>query len=499
MRSINGMFPYNNPQNKGLCYDVRNAVVEVISPSNIRWVQPAEMTALIQPACERARAAHAGTYRTTGASASWFGPYSCIVSGNGMNIPSYINAQLFPRVKTNTGKRWKEHKRNSDIIVTDAIRGSLQLDFKPGLSSLQTMGLGESLSHRAKDTGLYPVTSDGYVVIDGRKFVDFPIYKHYIRAIGNEDRDPRQPGFNIKTYEFGLKAALASHLIDEPLVVECLADANASTVELLSTLAEMPETVKQALSAIRTIIDMYKETRKKAFRIYNKGGIGSAANTAWRNSVECADAIVSVWMAWRFGIRPNVYLLEDCIDILYSEKKDFIRTRKFVQKDFTVPSPGLSPVTTADVPIRLRCFIKRLYDISRPEALLMQRLTINGAIALYELTPLSWALDYFVNLGDIVSSNFNNTPALAEGSTFSWQVIDQTVSFGSPEQGFINVRLALYRRDVINPSSITCLSFNSDLGFDQIFDLISVGWNIFKNDLPRDVKVKYKPYIPYTE
>lgn len=499
MRIIDGMFPYNDPQKDGRCYEVRQSVVEVISPTKVRWVQPVEMTELIRPACEQARAAHAGQYRTSGASASWFGPFSCVVSGTGMNIPSYTNAQLFPRVKTNTGKRWKEHKRNSDIIVTNALRGSLQIDFKPGFTILQTYGSGASPNHRAKDTGLFPVTKEGYVVINGRTFVDFNIYKHYTRMIGNEDRDPRPPGFTNKGYEFSLKAAIATQSIDEPLIVECLADANASTVELLSTLAEMPETVKQALSAIRTIVSMYKETRKKAFRIYNKGGVGSAVNTAWRNSVECANAIVDVWMAWRFGIRPNVYLLEDCIDILYSEKKDFIRTRKFVQRDLTIPSPGLPPVTSADVPIRLRCFIKRLFDITRPEALLMQRLTVNGAIALYELTPLSWALDYFVNLGDIVSSQFNNTPALAEGSTFSWQVVDRTISFGSPEQGFINVRLALYRRDVINPSSITCLSFNSDLGFDQIFDLISVGWNIFKNDLPRDVKVKYKPYIPYTE
>jgi len=498
MRTIDGMFPDNNPQKQGLFCDVRKTVLEVISPTQTRWVQPDEMTALIQPACEAARAAHAGQYRTEGASASWFGPHSCVVSGDGLNIPSYTNAQLFPRVKTNTGKRWKEHKRTSDIIVTSTLRGSLQIDFIPGLTVLQKLG-NNNPNFQAKHTGLFPVTSDGYVVIEGRTFVDFPIYKWYVRMVVGEDKDPRPPGFTTKGYEFNLKAALMQYSIDEPLVVECLANANSATVELLSTLAEMPETVKQAISGIRTIIDMYKEARKKAFRIYNKGGAGSAANTAWRNSIECANAIVDVWMTWRFGIRPNVYLIEDCIDILYSEKKDFIRTRKFVQRDFTVPSPGPSPVTTADVPIGLRCFIKRLYDISQPEALLMQRLTLNGAIALYELTPLSWALDYFVNLGDIIASNFNNTPALAEGSTFSWQVEDTNVSFGSPEQGYINVRLALYRRDVINPSSITCLSFNSDLGFDQIFDLISVGWNIFKNDLPRDVKVKYKPHIPYTE
>lgn len=490
MRIIHGMFPYDNPQQNGLFCTVKHAVLEVLSPTKSQWVQPAEMTALIQGACNQARAAHAGQYLTSGASAHWFGPYSCTVSGSRIEIPPYINTELFPRVKTNTGKRWKTHKRTSDIILTNVIRGSLIIDFVPGLSSFQPIGSGYDLNVFAKSTGLFPVTKEGYVEINGRVFTDFRIYKNYRAAKGNEDLDPRPPGFSNKGYEYSLKAAFANYAIDKPLVVECLADANAATVELLSTLAEMPETVKQALHGIRTIIDMYKDARKKAFRIYNKGGAGSKANTAWRNSVECANAIVDVWMTWRFGIRPNVYLLEDCIDILYSEKKDFIRTRKFAPKDFTVPSPGLPPVTTADVPIQLRCFIKRLYDISRPEALLMQRLTLNGVIALYELTPLSWALDYFVNLGDIIASKFNNTPALAEGATFSWKIEDTTVSFGSAEQGYINVRFALYRRDVINPSSITCLSFNSDLGFSQIFDLISVAWNLYKNDLPRDIRSK---------
>lgn len=495
MRVIDGMFP--DEDSSGHFCSVRNSCFEVLPNGSGKWIQPSEMTELIQTACKKAMAAHAGYFNTGGAFPSWFGPHSCTVTGDGMRIPSYINPELFPRVKSNTGLRWATHKRTSDIIVTNTLRGSLQIDFVPGLKVVNKLG-SNSPNVFAKDTGLFPVTKDGYVIVSGRTFVSIRIYKLYTRMIVKEQSDPRPQNWSPKTYEYLLKGSLVQQQILEPMVMENLSKANASTVELLSTMAEMPMTVASILHGIQTIIKMYKETRKKAFRIYNKGGAGSKANTAWRNSKECADAIVKVWMTWRFEIRPNVYLLEDAIDILYSDAKEFIRFREFRQETFTVPSPGLPVVDSADVPIQHRCMIKRCFDISRPESLLAQRLTLNGAIALYELTPMSWALDYFVNLGDFIGSRFNITPALAEGSTYSWKVPKSTVSFGNASTGYIKVTLALYRRDVIDPSSITCLNFNPDLDFAKYSDLASVGWNLFKNELPTDIKRKYKK-IPYTE
>lgn len=203
-------------------------------------------------------------------------------------------------------------------------------------------------------------------------------------------------------------------------------------------------------------------------------------------------------MTWRFSIRPNEYLIEDLIDIYYSKAQEFIRYRELYFDTFDVPSPGLPPVKYANVPMEHRCMIKRLFDVSRPESLIMQRFAFNGVIALYELTPFSWMLDYFVNLGDWAATLFDITPALAEGSTISWRVKDKTVAFGSESTGYINVTLSVYRREVINPSALTCISFNPDLDASKIADITAVAWNLFKGDLPRDIRRHYNR-SEYTE
>jgi hypothetical protein len=488
MLTIDGMFPSIPTQGKPYFCTVRYNVLEILSNGSVKWIGPDEMSELIQDDCNRARARDAGNFLASSGGASWFGPYNCTLSGKIVKIPSYVNAELFPRIKSNTGLRWSKRTRTNDIILTNHTRGSLQIDFVPGLGTLTSYDGQISSNIPAKNLGLWPVDNkNGYVYIKGRVFMNFNVNKYYRRMIRVQNVDPRPPGWNPKSYEWLVKAKLISLEPDTLMVTSTLAKANSGTVELLSTLAETPQTVIEIINAVKAILKMYKDARAKAFRLYNKGGAGSPANTLWRNSKEFAQAVADVWMTWRFSIRPNEYLLNDLIDIYYSKAQEFIRFREKTFTSFTIPSPGLPPVSSAEVSAEHRCMIKRLFDVSRPEALVMQRFALNGVIALYELTPFSWMADYFVNLGDWAASLFNITPALAEGSTLSWQVKNAVRSFGSDETGFINVTLSVYRRDVIDPSALTCIKFNPDLDASKIADISAVMWNVFKKDLPRDI------------
>lgn len=498
MQTITGVFP-DTENGQPFC-KVAGQVLEIVGPSKYVWRSPAEMTEIIQKDTLAAMARDSGQFLSTPPTNSWFGPHSCRLSGvPEENIPSYINSELWPRVKTNTGKRWKERHKTGEMIVTNCLRGSLRIDYVRGLENISMMNRGSGTDTTAKACGLWPVRDDFSVIIQGREFASFTIQRFYRNCVKRPSTDPRPPNWNPKSYEWELKSNFLVHSLDASIITEALAKANSGTVELLSTLAEMPETVKQALQGIREIIRMYKEARQKTLRLYNKAKGNSKSQTAYRNSKEFADAVVQIWMTWRFGIRPNVYLLEDCIDIIYSNARDYIRYKSFNQDDFVFPGiPGLESDNNIST-IEKRCMIKRAFDVEMPEAKLMQLITGNVVIALYELTPLSWMLDYFVNLGDFFATLLNNTAALAEVSTFSWRVNDQSVSFGSNETGYIHVRAALYRREIINPSDAVCIFYNPDLSMAKYADIISVGWNIFKNDLPSKLPSFKTKSIRYTE
>ena len=107
-----------------------------------------------------------------------------------------------------------------------------------------------------------------------------------------------------------------------------------------------------------------------------------------RNIHEANEAIAASWLTYRYGIMPNVYLIEDALKALDADKTLFLRdrSRRLSQVPFLErPNWGSPEVEVTD-----RVLVKsRLENDSKVGSQLSASLTKTA----WELIPLSFVID----------------------------------------------------------------------------------------------------------
>ena len=89
--------------------------------------------------------------------------------------------------------------------------------------------------------------------------------------------------------------------IDKALVTDTAASLNEATLDLLTTLAELPETVKMVhdvLGFAGNKVKAFRTAEKQLKKKLLKQGVP-------RSELEATDALASLWLQWRYGIMPE--------------------------------------------------------------------------------------------------------------------------------------------------------------------------------------------------
>lgn len=270
--------------------------------------------------------------------------------------------------------------------------------------------------------------------------------------------------------------------VDGNIVVTALAKANQGQFDVLSNLAEMPETIMGILSGIREIFRMYKEARKGDFRLQNKiSRLRLIANPTNKQRKELADALEassSIWLTYRLAISPTVGMIEDALDLYFKGLSVFERYRE------TKPDSSLLDVSylgdsSVTIPVTDRAFIKRKYD------LLISKFGFPPLGAAWELVPLSFVLDRYVNIGELLTA-FSPDLSVEQGATYSWKVSGS--ASGSYDLVTYQVTVSHYKRRVINPYHYCGLNFPPSRTFDQSLDHLALFWSIVMDDYVRPSK-----------
>lgn len=292
-------------------------------------------------------------------------------------------------------------------------------------------------------------------------------------------------------------------------------------LDILTAMAEMPEIVRSALAGCKQVLNMVRDAKRREFSIlergkrarvdydkhlaetrrlfaerrflaaHNKRALARLAIEEERRSKQLkndlkktlkaiADAVSSVWLNFRYNIMPNVYLIEgvvkalDDIDVLYKRFSDSSE----LNIDVTQRS-GWN--ITSQIPVTFRCFIKRMYEKLNGYSRLLKEFSANIARTLWELVPLSFVVDWFINVGNLMSTLLGGTQhaGFQEAATISLKV-DSTVSFTHIESGAsVAAEIKGYERRVINPSSYCGLFWSPDLNPDRVKDAAALSWQVF--------------------
>lgn len=417
---------------------------------------------------------------------SHFGPFGCSFTGSGVEPPAPKIVNLYPRLSTNNGKRWRARKRTKDIIVSPYITGQVQISYNVGkvFTPQQPPIIRTKFIANCGLFSLYKLNTQ-WIVVDG--WVYETGYIRYPAAYG-ATVETVFPHFPEEKFLSALRAIVGKDK-DGAMVMACLSGANRGTIDALTAMAEFPETVRSLLDLVKSCIHIYKDARIKSFRLYNKGransGIPQSQATLAKNAEELADAIANVWLNFRYNITPNMILIEDIVKTLNLKLKEFIRFRETQNRavfDYpTTPVEGWTP--NASLTVTERVMIKRLLDLTSEFPKFKHLVLMNVAVTGYELIPFSFVFDWFVNLGDAIAAFSANPHFRAEGSTYTWKYRGSIDFTHKPSNAKVNFDVRIYKCDVINPKSVSCLAFNPDLAGDRTRDAIALTWSVFKKDI----------------
>lgn len=446
---------------------------------------------------------------------SWYdghyGPYALTQTGSEEPLPTFRidyedvrtnNAAAMARVKKTPG--------SIEIVVSPFARGyytisqsygSLDERRIPGSDVIRYQTMKKSASKLGADTGSPNGTSN----FRGRNWTnDTAIAKlYYARFEGTYNISPSDVGFPIDELHNFMQHIPILMSISDASVTTTLADANRGTVDMLTSIAEMPEFLRSALQGCRTIVRMYGEARRKEFRLINKAKtlrlelarMQSGANfedikeleelrkkqrTILKQIEEITSAVADVWLNWRLNIYPTAKTIEDSLDTLEKLDTKFLRFRDRFDGPFKPPTfEGWT--THGDFSVTKRCFIKRGAQAGE---IFSQLFTSDLTSTAWQLIPFSFIIDRYVDIGTWIVSLTPRNSKVTEGATYSWKY-GGTVTYVHDLSGAtITVDLSYYKRVVIDPNSMSCIPIPDSRSWAQSMDHLALAWNILvKNTL----------------
>lgn len=298
--------------------------------------------------------------------------------------------------------------------------------------------------------------------------------------------------------------------IDTGLVTNTIAKADVACMDVLTTLAEMPETVRSIVNGFNAVSSLVKSAKRKEFSLTKaheklkeqraKGYIGRLSSLekerslathpkrvaaidrkitrtrkaylkAMRDSAkELADAISGVWLNFRYNIMPIVYTVDDINELLASFSATYKTARGFTTSEREIEFDDLVVKST----VSEKCMIKRLLN---PELQFSSLTSANFISTGYQLIPYTFVLDWFINAGDYITSLTSPSYALKEGSTYSTKSV---IKFTDPT---VKINIQSYIRTPITPENHRGISLQFDMSAYRYMDAAALLWNQVKSRL----------------
>lgn len=194
------------------------------------------------------------------------------------------------------------------------------------------------------------------------------------------------------------------------------AEANERELDVLTALSEMPETIKMFADIAKALVKPRK-TALEFWKLYqkemrkSKGAVG----------VKAVDHLSSAWLQYRYGIMPVYYLYRDLKEQLdrdvkifqASRKKDVVKLESGIQETLSLPGGwNGGPAARANYAIsgehKLEFLLRRIYTM---EQLQGKRYGVSIPATMWELTTLSFVVDWAIQFGDLITAL---TPTCAE-------------------------------------------------------------------------------------
>lgn len=273
-----------------------------------------------------------------------------------------------------------------------------------------------------------------------------------------------------------------SRKINTGLVTSVLASANSGEMDVLTELAELPETVKWLIDILRGVPKIIKTFKDR------KAVLEKKLKKAKKTAVEIADAVASLWLQYRYALMPIFYSIEDIKSALKAYKRIYAKYRSKEVEEIELPFASLGYTFNGNARTTHRCVIKRAYA---PEDLvdrLLDILKMNPLATAWELVTLSFVVDWFVNIGDVIDALTGYDSSVDSAACYSWRTEISGSLIHEETKQEIQISCDSYLRNVIDPFSHVGLSLNFDLTWKQKVDALALLWGPVSKSLKESLK-----------
>lgn len=453
-----------------------------------------------------------------------FGGYGLVQSGDPTPVPTPVILSA-EEIRRNNGVHWRDAPKTGDIVVSDYQNVKMLLTFKNGgtkIDGATTLNLvptssfmliaGIPVSTKA-NVKYYDVGGEYYISTNGGAYVQ------YVKRQRSDSVTAFEDGFDIKPLQDWLNSGPRQWRPPEIYqeITELTSEANTGTLDILTSLAELPKTASSIYKGLRFMLRGLQDVKKKRFSLLTKQKrvrleyerkvfrleyktrreFLKARNDKARRLIQAklnrdkkqlrndlmkslkslADALASVWLNYRYNIETTVMMIEDSIDALHFDKERwFHRWRTLVE--YTIDPPEIvSFKAKGKWGSRFRALIKRSFTRGTKG---FQNISASLFVTAWELIPLSFVLDWIINIGDFIATSFSAVlnKDYKQGATISLK-FDGAVSYTGPSGSQVICELKGYTRSVINPNDFCRLVINPDVTGKRQLDALALSWNLF--------------------
>lgn len=310
-------------------------------------------------------------------------------------------------------------------------------------------------------------------------------YRYY--ATGAPLSFMRELGISQQVVD-GIRRSTVQHILgsspmDDALVTRVVGDAYSGVYDILTDIAELPDTVRTVHVQIERIAAMYDIAKGRADKAqrrlrvlrarYNKEHSSDAKRAAIkrkqkREIYQVSKEISSLWLEFRYGIMPMVYSIQDATKWLQTTDYEYFKYRATKTEKVQVSIFGY----VTEVEVVHRAFAKLRINSK------VAGLKLNPYTTALEKVKLSLLLNWVCNVGDLLSALYEPNGVVEQKFSYSRQVVQGTVDLQSQVGGEIppTVTFGLYDLRVIDPKKHLVFKFQNNMTLKRTVDAFALAW-----------------------
>lgn len=385
--------------------------------------------------------------------------YRCFVGGN---LPILQPSKSVVTLTEIKGKdpHFREKARLGEMVVTDRQTGSVEITRVPGLllTSPRNIGL-ETAGYTAQHWYSYADLSyDKVYTAPNIKLSQISDIRLYWKRYTVSGTQTLLPIPEIPD--------LTAHPTTE-LVTSAYARAQSGYWDVMTEIAELPETLKFLRGAMSDILVLSEDFKTRAPKLGKLTALGEKA--------------AKHWLAYRYALMPIFYSIMDVQKALANFGRMYSKYKEVGGGIIDAPllNGSLYPTNTSEKVDR--CFIKNKYDALSFCNRLISILDFNMASTAYELTSLSLVLDWVINAGDFIKAVTAPTTSDDQVCTFSTKTSGQWSYFSPVDGARVLVDFNTYSRKVIIPSDYIGLAFDVNYSWKRQVDTVALSFSAITN------------------